>query len=528
MKKTETQTPLKDAPVNPETATYTITETPAPLIGEHLIGETGKFVAPQGEENAAAYVAPDDESLTAPSAHRRRNIIIAVIAAAVIAALLYWFFGRSTTTADPAAADAATIVSVRVAKAVRQPIASDVSALGTIFPREQAQVSAKIGAQIKQMRLLKNQVVRAGQTLAVLESSDLQAQRAEALAAVQNARAQARSTIAGAIPQADAQAERDLRDATASVTGARALYERRRSLYAQGGIALKDLEAAQLALNTAESTLRLAERTVALRKTAINPNDQALAASNINQAEQRLAAVNAQLSYATIKAPITGVVTDQFQFEGEFAAPGARLLTIADISEVIVKAQFADTIVAKLKTGDPATVLPTDLSGERMSGRVSLISRSSDPLNRTVEVWVNLANGAGRLRAGGAAEVVVATAQASDAIVVPSSAVTLDASNADAGTVMVVDAGNVAHETKVTVGIQTSEAMQITSGLQSGETVIIQGNYALPDGTKVEINNSTPGVADGGGSDETGATDQGTTTNAPAAGAAAGGKSGSQ
>jgi multidrug efflux pump subunit AcrA (membrane-fusion protein) len=52
---------------------------------------------------------------------------------------------------------------------------------------------------------------------------------------------------------------------------------------------------------------------------------------------------------------------------------------------------------------------------------------------------------------------------------------------------MVVDAANVAHETKVVVGIRTTDKIEITDGLQGGETVVIEGNYALPDGTKVEI-----------------------------------------
>ena len=51
---------------------------------------------------------------------------------------------------------------------------------------------------------------------------------------------------------------------------------------------------------------------------------------------------------------------------------------------------------------------------------------------------------------------------------------------------MVVDATSVAHETKVTVGIRTADEMEITSGLQGKETVVIEGNYALSDGTKVE------------------------------------------
>jgi multidrug efflux pump subunit AcrA (membrane-fusion protein) len=412
-----------------------------------------------------------------------------------------------------------------VAKAERQSIAAEANAIGTIFPREQATVAPKINAQIKQMGLLKNQVVRAGAVIAVLESRDLQAQRAEAVAALREAQLNVRSVTGGANPQATAQAEKDLRDARANVNNARALYERRQRLYQQGGISLKDVEAAQLALTQAEDTLRLAERTLGLRVNAINPTDRQLAEARMTQAQDRLANLDAQLSYAVIRAPITGIVTDQFQFEGEFAASGAKLATISDISEVIVKAQFADTVVINLKVGDPATILPTDLPGEQMKGQVTLISRSSDPLNRTVEVWVNLGNSAGRLRAGGAAQVIVATNQTGDAVVVPASAVTLDATNENTGTVMIVDAANVAHETKVTVGIRTPQTMQITSGLQGGETVVIAGNYALPDGTKVEINNAagasgadnTTGTSDTtGNSNSTG--NSNTTSNSNTAG----------
>src|SRR5439155_2103789 len=222
----------------------------------------------------------------------------------------------------------------------------------------------------------------------------------------------------------------------------------------------------QLDLTTANNELRLAEQTLVLRAKSLNPNDVALANAKVQAAQQRVATIDAQLSYATIRAPITGIVTDQFQYEGEFAAAGGKLVTIADISEVIVKAPFADTVAADLKVGDPAAVLPTDTSSEEMKGRITLLSRSSDPTNRTVEVWVTLANGAGKLRANGAAQVTISANSKADAVVVPASAVTLDASNSSEGTVMVVDAQNVARETKVTIGIRTTDKMEIASGLQ--------------------------------------------------------------
>jgi multidrug efflux pump subunit AcrA (membrane-fusion protein) len=456
---------------------------------------------PTAQERVVVIVDEEVEPLLDADAERRQKRRYMIIGGATILALLFlaiWLLWPKKVTEGAATDEANVVVSVRVAKAERSTIAAEVSSLGTIFAREQATVSPKINAQIKQMRLLKNMVVRAGEVIAVLESRDLQAQRAEAMAAVREAQLGVRSVSSGSNPQATAQAEKDLRDARANLDNARALYERRLTLYKLGGIALKDVEAAQLALKQAENSLSLAERTAALRTNTINPTERSLAESRLVQAQDRLANLDAQLSYATIRAPITGIVTDQFQFEGEFAASGAKLITISDISEVIVKAQFADTVVANLKMGDVATVSPTDLSSEQMKGKVTLISRSSDPQNRTVEVWVNLSNGAGHLRAGGAAQVMVATNQTGDAIVVPASAVTLESSNADAGTVMVVDTGNVAHERKVTVGIRTGDRIQITSGLEDGETVVIEGNYALPDETKVEIAEDKPEGAGAG------------------------------
>jgi multidrug efflux pump subunit AcrA (membrane-fusion protein) len=422
---------------------------------------------------------------------RRRNLII-VASVAVVALVVLVFLIWKWRSAPAADQTAAVVVSVKVAKVAKETIAAPVSAVGTIFPREQATVGPKISAQIRTMGLLKNKLVKAGEVIAVLESRDLVAQRNEAVAALNQERANERSVTTGTIPQTNAQDQKALRDAQAKVATTRATYERRQVLFQKGGISQKDLETSQMDLKTAENELLLAEQTLVLRAKSLNPNDRALAAARVQAAQQRVATLDAQLSYATIRSPITGVVTDQFQYEGEFAAAGGKLVNIADISEVIVKAPFADTVAAQLKVGDSAAVLPTDTTGEEMTGKVTLISRASDLLNRTVEVWVTLGNGAGRLRANGAAQVTAATLTKTDAIVVPASAVTLDASNANEGTVMVVDAANVAHETKVTVGIRTTDKIEITEGLLGGESVVIEGNYALPDGTKVEVAKETP------------------------------------
>ncbi|MGZ7079632.1 MAG: efflux RND transporter periplasmic adaptor subunit, partial [Thermoanaerobaculia bacterium] len=93
----------------------------------------------------------------------------------------------------------------------------------------------------------------------------------------------------------------------------------------------------------------------------------------------------------------------------------------------------------------------------------------------------------GRLRPNGVAQVVIAASPVTDAIVVPSSAVTLDATNGNTGTVMLVDNKSIAHEVHVTIGIRSAGRTQIIAGLKGGETVVTEGNYGLPDGTKVAV-----------------------------------------
>jgi RND family efflux transporter MFP subunit len=224
-----------------------------------------------------------------------------------------------------------------------------------------------------------------------------------------------------------------------------------------------------------------------INRTGVNPNSQSIALAKIKQAEDRLANIDVQVKRSTVRAPISGIVTDQFQYEGEFAQAGAKLVTVADISTVIVKAQFADNVVHDLKVGDAVTVYPLQDPEEKMTGAVTLISRSSDPQNRTLEVWARFGNPRGLLPANGAVQFVVESQPVEDAVVVPSSAVVLDATNADEGIVMVVGTDNIAHETKVKVGIKQGDKTQIVEGLEGGETIVIEGNYSLPDGTKVEV-----------------------------------------
>ena len=379
------------------------------------------------------------------------------------------------------------VVSVQVAKAERGTIANEITSVATLAPRREATLSPKIAAVIAQMPLLTNRTVHAGDVLAVLESRDLGAQRAEAAAAVTEADATAKSTVSGNVPLTNAQDTKAVRDARANLDNARKTLGRRQVLFDQGGISKKDLEASQLAVTQAEDDVRLAESSASLHRGVTNPSDVRVAQAKALQAHDRLQNLDAQVGYAVIRAPFSGVVTQQFQYQGEMANPSGKLLTIADTSALIAKMQLGQETASRLREGDQVKVQPDDLPGQTFPGTINLVGRAADPVSRSVEVWVAVANPTGQLRANGVAKVVISAQSVGNAITVPDSAVTLDATNAKAGTVMVVDSKSIAHEVHVTIGVRSGGNTQIVSGLQGGETVVTEGNYGLPDGMKVSI-----------------------------------------
>ncbi len=417
-----------------------------------------------------------------------RDRRVGIGAATVVVLLIIFIVWRSCHKSAADEGDASNVVvSVQVAKAEHATIANEITTVATLAPRREASVSPKIAAPIAEMPLLTNRVVHAGDVLAVLESRDLTAQRAEAAAVVAEADATLHSTTNGSVPLTNAQDMKAVRDARATLDNARKTYERRQTLYEQGGISKKELEASQLAVTQAEDDVHLAEASTDVHRGVTNTTDVRVAEAKAQQARHRLQNLDAQLSYAIIRAPFNGVVTQQFQYQGEMANPGGKLVSIADTSALIAKMQLSEQTATTLRPGDQVKVLPDDLPGQTFPGTINLVGRAADPQSRSVEVWVAVPNPTGQLRANGVAKVVISAQPVTNAVVVPDAAVTLDATNGNSGTVMVVDNKSAAHEAHVTIGVRSGGHTQITSGLRGGETIVTEGNYGLPDGTKVTV-----------------------------------------
>jgi membrane fusion protein, macrolide-specific efflux system len=154
------------------------------------------------------------------------------------------------------------------------------------------------------------------------------------------------------------------------------------------------------------------------------------------------------------------------------SSSGSGFIQLADLSQMQVSASFAEADATKLKAGQAATVTWAALAGARVTGKVATISPTATTQNNvnSYGVTVSLDTLPDGIRIGQTVTVVVTVAQVDNAVRVPAAAVR---GTGQRHTVEVVTAGG-AHETRaVQVGVQGDQFVEITSGLQPGEQVVL-------------------------------------------------------
>lgn len=378
------------------------------------------------------------------------------------------------------------VVEVKTAQAEIADLALTVQAPATIFPREQANIAARITARIIKLNARKGDIVAAGQILAVVESRDLLAQRNEAKGAIAEAEANLQKTSAGTVPTDIEHARGQVDVAKASLNQAQKNYERRKDLFDKGAIPQRDLLLSETELAQAKSSYDVAVKSLDLLQKQSSDKDIRGAQSRLEQAQARLEGINAQLEFTTIRSPFAGVITEQFMYPGDMAKPDAPIFMVMNLSVTIARAQMPEAELHSVRQGQSCNFALTDQKDVAFAGRITTINQSVDAARRTVEVWCEIPNAQRRLKSGDFGAVHITTGSARQSVVVPVAAVQF-AEDGKKGTVMVVAAKNIAHAKEVETGETIDGKVRILAGLNGGETLIIEGGYHLPDGTQVEL-----------------------------------------
>ncbi len=139
------------------------------------------------------------------------------------------------------------------------------------------------------------------------------------------------------------------------------------------------------------------------------------------------------------------------------------------------------------RNGNPAQLKVPGMD-DPIEGKVTLVSPALDPGSTTIEVWVEAKKANPNLRPGITVQVAMVAKTAKEAVVVPAAAVYKNPEG-NGNYVLVAGADEKAHVKPVQVGIRNGEDAQIASGINPGDPVITSGGYAVPDGTKIKVEN---------------------------------------
>jgi HlyD family secretion protein len=386
-------------------------------------------------------------------------------------------------SATSAAKEEAIATPVEVAEVEIKPIHSVTNADAVLHPFQQSAIVPKISAPVQQFLVQRGDHVRKDQVVAVLESKDLASAAQESKQLYQQAKANFENTSSATMPDDLTRASSDVRSAEESLDASDKVYESRLKLYNEGALAQKLVEDAKVARVAAQSALDTARQHLLSLKTIGQSSQLQAARAQVEAAQAHYESSAVQLSYATIRSPIDGVVSDRPLNVGEMASAGSALMTIVDISRVVARANAPVSAASQVRVGQPAVI--TNGTSVTLNGKVVVVSPAVDPNTTTVQVWVEAANPGEKLKLGSTAHISITTGEIKAAVVVPSTALL---SSDDGGEkVMIAGADSTAREQAVEVGVRTAEESQITKGLKAGQKVIVSGALGLDDKAKIQI-----------------------------------------
>jgi HlyD family secretion protein len=376
------------------------------------------------------------------------------------------------------------VARVWVAAAQKNSLSEIITAEAVLFPLKQASVSPRITSSIVEFKVQRGSHVKKGELLVVLENKDLTAQADASKGDFEQADANYAITVNAGLPQQIQKAELDAAAAKSVFDAAQKVYDSRKELYQQGAIPRRELDSAEVTLAQARSQNQQAQKQLADLERIGKEKLLKAAEGTKNSAEGHYRAAAAQLSYSQIRSPFDGVVTDRPLYVGDLAVANQPILTVMDTSILVAKAHIPQSEAVELKVGDSAEMKAPGVE-EPVPCRVSLVSPALDPGSTTIEVWVEVRKPSPLLKPGMTVGIEVTAKTVRDAVAVPVNAVFKN----EEGAYYVLLAGTdqKAHQKVVQLGVKSAELAQIVSGVNAGDSVIVSGGYAIPDGTLIEI-----------------------------------------
>ena len=209
-----------------------------------------------------------------------------------------------------------------------------------------------------------------------------------------------------------------------------------------------------------------------------------VALARLHVAEAELVSARKALGDAVLVAPISGIVADRFAEPGERVPVDARVLSIVDLSRLEIEASLSSTAIGEARVGQSVSFLVDGFGQRRFQGKVSRISPAAGSGTRSIALYVAIDNPDQSLRAGLFAQGELLLARTENALAIPAAAVREESGKTF---VYVTDNGMLRRRPVEVSRGGPDTPVRIVSGLVAGER-IVRGNLgALREGATVRI-----------------------------------------
>jgi RND family efflux transporter MFP subunit len=362
---------------------------------------------------------------------RREFASLLILSAALGALALLAGCKRTQSDSGPKARPAPSVV---VAKVVARDVPVEVQAPVDLRPLEQVDVGSKVLGYIDAVLVERGDRVKKGQVIALVRPSDLPDQLAAARSSIGQIKAQAAL--------------------------ARTNYERASKLAPSGVVSQQELQATTAALASAEA----AEASM----------------------QAQISGLAIRLGETRITSPIAGYVSTRRLDPGALVSPtGSAIVTVVRIDRLRVFLSLTETDAVGISLGMDARIALDALPERNFSGKVVRVAPAFDPLTRTLEAEVQLANESGELRPGMYGRGYIRREIHPMTPVVSVNAVQIS----DGKPHVFVLRDNRVEQRPITTGVELDggNAIEVRSGLHAGEEVVIAGADGLADGTPVRV-----------------------------------------
>lgn len=436
-------------------------------------------------------------------------------------------------------------VAVQTQPVQVRTIGETLSVTGELTTSEDTQVGAKRSGRLTAVYVNQGDSVAAGQLLASIDSSDIQSQVQQALAALsgaqallsqarlnaavgptkstaavnaaqaqlRSAQAQLKKAKAGARPEERIQVDWQVKSAKSNLDTVEKDLARKKALFDQGAISRAQLDVAQNAYMSALTQYNAVLQTQAITTEGTRSEDLMVAQEAVRTAQQNLEQAKASkqldailgdqvvtaqaqvdtaraqvkiaqqaLADAQIRAPFAGRVADKPMQAGTVVSPGQGIVRLIGSSGLYFEGDVPESTIDKVQPGKTVEVRIDALPGKSFAGYVAAVSPVGQGTGRLFSARIQINGNLAGLKPGMFATGNILLRSVPGAMVVPASAIV----QRDGKSVVFVVDGNKARQKEVQPGLTQGGYVQV-QGLSTGDQVVITGQQNLVDGAQVSV-----------------------------------------